>query len=362
MSTSKRNRSLDTLRGVAILAVLAVHTNQAVSSGIRQVDTLLGFGRFGVQLFFLVSAFTMCYMWHERAGESERLRKFYIRRVLRIAPMFWLAIPTYLLLYGSGTSYWSPQGISALDIALTASFLHGWWPPSINAIVPGGWSIAVEMMFYLLFPFVILHLSRPASFLAAAMAVYAANKVVLQPWLMAGFAARLPAGSEAILNNFLSLNPLNQFPVLLVGCHLFHVFDRPAAQAALQAGLGVLAWPAVAGALWLLDVADLSWGLVSSTSALYLMAFLVLRRRLGWKPLETLGRYSYGVYLVEFAALLAVGKVGWDRGMLSFGGAFALTLGVSLVLAYGLHLLVERPSSALARRWTSTPAPRAVTA
>ena len=177
-----RNRSLDTLRGVAILGVLAVHTNQAVSSGVHQMDALLGWGRFGVQLFFLVSAFTMCYMWHERAGESERVRKFYIRRVLRIAPMFWLAIPTYLLLYGTGTSYWSPQGISALDIALTATFLHGWWPSSINAIVPGGWSIAVEMMFYLLFPFVILRIARPVAFLAAAVAVYGVNKLVLHPW------------------------------------------------------------------------------------------------------------------------------------------------------------------------------------
>lgn len=358
----KRNRSLDTLRGIAILGVLAVHTSQAVSSGVRQVDALLGWGRFGVQLFFLVSAFTMCYMWHERAGESERVRKFYIRRVLRIAPMFWLAIPVYLLLYGTGTSYWSPQGISALDIALTATFLHGWWPPSINAIVPGGWSIAVEMMFYLLFPFLILRIEKPASFLLAAVVVYAANKLVLQPALMAALAAHFPPGSEAIVNNFLSLNPVNQLPVLLVGCHLFHVFDRPPAQAALHAGLGVLAWPAVAGALQLLDVADLSWGLVFSTSLLYLLAFLVLRHRLGWQPLETLGRYSYGVYLSEFAVLLAVGKVGWDPGLPSFAAALGLTLLGTLLLAYGLHLAVERPSSALARRWTSLPSRRPVAA
>ena len=46
-------------------------------------------GNLGVQLFFLVSAVTMCYMWQQRHDEPARALKFYVRRFFRIAPLFW---------------------------------------------------------------------------------------------------------------------------------------------------------------------------------------------------------------------------------------------------------------------------------
>ena len=52
--------SLDLLRGLSILAVIAVHTAAAIPTGIGSLDSVLAAGRFGVQLFFFVSAYTMC--------------------------------------------------------------------------------------------------------------------------------------------------------------------------------------------------------------------------------------------------------------------------------------------------------------
>ena len=57
----------------------------------------------GVNVFYFVSAMTMCLMWTQRV-ETSPTRKFYIRRVLRIAPLFWLAIPLYLIINGTGPS------------------------------------------------------------------------------------------------------------------------------------------------------------------------------------------------------------------------------------------------------------------
>lgn len=57
--------------------------------------------------------------------------------------MFWLAIPFFLLLNGKAPAW---------EVATIALFVHGFHPQSINSVVPGGWSIAVEMTFYAVFP------------------------------------------------------------------------------------------------------------------------------------------------------------------------------------------------------------------
>jgi exopolysaccharide production protein ExoZ len=64
---------------------------------LRTVDFVFSSGWVGVNVFYFVSAMTMCLMWTQRETESHPTRKFYIRRFLRIAPLFWLAIPLYLV-------------------------------------------------------------------------------------------------------------------------------------------------------------------------------------------------------------------------------------------------------------------------
>jgi peptidoglycan/LPS O-acetylase OafA/YrhL len=104
---SQRLRTFDFLRGLAILGVIVVHTSQSFPSLINAIDFLAGLGRFGVQLFYFISALTMCYMWKQREGENNPIKNFYIRRFFRIAPLFWIAIPVYLLLNGYDKSYWA---------------------------------------------------------------------------------------------------------------------------------------------------------------------------------------------------------------------------------------------------------------
>lgn len=168
-----RLRTFDFLRGLAMLGVIVVHTSGSFPSQINAIDFLAGLGRFGVQLFYFISALTMCYMWKQREGENNPVKNFYIRRFFRIAPLFWIAIPVYLLINGYEKNYWAPEGINNLQIFLTATFLHGFWPNSINSVVPGGWSIAVEMTFYALFPFFILNIKRRSVYLLLAFITWA---------------------------------------------------------------------------------------------------------------------------------------------------------------------------------------------
>ena len=136
--STARLETYDLARGLAILGVIAIHAIQAYPTTINIVDLTFGLGKFGVQLFFYISALTMSHMWMQREGERNPYRKFYLRRFFRIAPLFWLAIPVCLLVNGTAQSPSAPDGIGARQIILTAYFLNSFSPSDINCVVPGG--------------------------------------------------------------------------------------------------------------------------------------------------------------------------------------------------------------------------------
>ncbi len=146
---------IDSLRGIAILAVLIAHTGlySTVPYPLWFHNiTEVSLAPRGVQLFYVVSAFTLCLSMSKRQrNEKHPIRNFYLRRFFRIAPLFYLAI-----LYNLWQqNYWNhnPNHISLLNIITTFTFTNGFSSAWINNIVFGGWSIAVESMFYIIFPF-----------------------------------------------------------------------------------------------------------------------------------------------------------------------------------------------------------------
>ncbi|HWY79252.1 MAG TPA: acyltransferase [Candidatus Sulfotelmatobacter sp.] len=153
-SILQRYAYIDALRGIAILGVLLAHVSHysnVVYPSWLQIITAVDFGPRGVQLFYVVSAFTLCLSLNKRKHiEKHAIRNFYIRRFFRIAPLFYLAILYYLW----QQNYWqgNPFHFSILNILSTVTFINGIFPAWINNIVYGGWSIAVETSFYLLFP------------------------------------------------------------------------------------------------------------------------------------------------------------------------------------------------------------------
>lgn len=159
---------IDAVRGFAFLGVLAVHC--ASLCGDFPLAFIARQGGNGVQLFFLASAITLCNsMASRREGKMDYVN-FYLRRLFRIAPLFWLAMVVYWTIPGvlprAWFTMWAPDGFHASYFLLTGLFLHGWHPYTFNCIVPGGWSIAVEMTFYLVFPFCFHHITtlRKAAF------------------------------------------------------------------------------------------------------------------------------------------------------------------------------------------------------
>src|SRR5437870_5372237 len=84
---------IDVLRGIAILMVVVVHTSLSVPALSPKIRNVAAFGQMGVQLFFLVSAYTLARSLTLRSDESSGLARYFIRRWFRIAPLYLCAIP-----------------------------------------------------------------------------------------------------------------------------------------------------------------------------------------------------------------------------------------------------------------------------
>lgn len=143
---------LDALRGLAVFGVLLTHT-RFVCDVPRILVPLVDAGARGVQLFYLVSALTLAASLECRsASESHPLRNYALRRAFRIMPMYYVAIGIYLAMAGPGISVGLPPS-TVLWTNLT--FVFGLHPVWINGLFPGAWSIAVEVSFYVLLPFLL---------------------------------------------------------------------------------------------------------------------------------------------------------------------------------------------------------------
>jgi len=289
INTPRRLRGLDSLRGIAIATVILFHVQlHFPAPGPAGRIALLGYN--GVQLFFIVSGITMCYMWSARKDETGETAKFLIRRLCRIAPPFWFAIVFYMLWRQTGLASLEPAG--AADALVTALLAHGFVPHDINLVVPGGWSIAAEAGFYLLFPLMVTRFATARQRLWSALAIYvvctACEVLLARFWQIDG--------------TVLYYSLLTQLPIFVVAMALF---------AMLFPGDGRLPLPtlAIVCAIWAVAALAgraLGWptrpGLWGEVVLMLLFAAVVLRR-FEWTFFAFLGRISYSAYLFHFAVI-----------------------------------------------------------
>lgn len=144
------------LRGFAALAVVLYHLchiaalNAPASFQFIRRD----FG-YSVHLFLILSAFSLMHSTEPRAGQAHWVDEYVIKRFFRIAPLF------YCILFFELARQAVQGGIQAdiHGILLNLSFTFGFVP--FSGFVWGGWSVGVEMIFYALFPVLILTIRTP---------------------------------------------------------------------------------------------------------------------------------------------------------------------------------------------------------
>jgi len=150
--------ALDGVRGLAILLVIAFHarvvfttTNEIPYLGFRA----LGLGWSGVDLFFVLSGFLITGILLDSRGSPRYFRVFYLRRALRIFPLYFaylfliLIVARFLLLAYTGSDLWN-----STNPWWYFTYLLNWKSDQgYNDLVLGHlWSLAIEEQFYLVWP------------------------------------------------------------------------------------------------------------------------------------------------------------------------------------------------------------------
>lgn len=140
---------VNALRGYAIVLVMLIHASQTFT--VSHFTTIIcNRGDLGVQLFFILSSFTLFNSYSKRKIEEGITvnRNFFIRRFFRIAPYYYVAGFIYVIY----RLFFKNQSVSVENLISNYTFTNGIYLPGINDIPPGGWSIGVEMLFYLMIP------------------------------------------------------------------------------------------------------------------------------------------------------------------------------------------------------------------
>lgn len=153
MHYKERLPFLDSLRGLAALYVLTVHVVLLQIPILQTPKLLTPFilnGTTGVTLFFIISGFTICYAYKARSMENKNLLKFYIRRAVRILPLY------YALLLFCAVINWGIDSFQQhlKDFLIYGSLLFTFIPGKQQGFVPASWTLSIEVIFYILFPFI----------------------------------------------------------------------------------------------------------------------------------------------------------------------------------------------------------------
>ncbi|MBK9266617.1 MAG: acyltransferase [Polyangiaceae bacterium] len=365
-----RYASLHGLRVVGIVSVVQWHVTwilwgeQDVPLNRAFVDVSTSIF-FGMDLFFILSGFligSILLRSLERTG-SQDLRRFYLRRVLRTFPSYYIVLTILALAYPL-TEMQRKNLIFEYTYLTNFVSLH-----RPDVIMFWGWSMALEEQFYLAVPllFFILHRLRSdrgrivllSSLCVVALVVRLVIYYRWRPW------------NDFILYGALYFRTYTRFDTLMAGIllALVHRRYRDVISKWLEHPLhrAMLALPALT-CLWLLLqpsmfgkehlqlVKVFSWGTL--TSIMYLCALPLLLYSDGivarvlsapfFRKVATLG---YGLYLVHIPIIdhlvVPAVKTLHSRGIsltLLWIAALATTLLVSWAIAYVMHLFIEKPS------------------
>lgn len=345
----KNLKYIDALRGIAVLGVLMVHCSKFGSNNYPfLLGNIFDNGAMGVQLFYVVSAFTLFLSVSYRSqNEKSPNRNFFIRRFFRIAPLYYLAVVYYLLQDGTGPRFWlgDMDHISNANIISNFFFFHGVNPYWINSIVPGGWSISVEMFFYCLIPLLATRLKNINSAILF-FGITLAFKCLLDLML-----TTFPLSNDLVLwNSFLYFYLPSQLPVFACGFILFFILTH---EKHPEINYKYLSFT---GCLLLLQL------LVGFNSSHFAFAMGYVLLAIGLSKFQTpilvnrftiyLGKISFSIYLIHFAVLHWMEKFGLidiissesiKKSLLNYTLRGLCLLVLSIIGATICYHLIEKP-------------------
>jgi peptidoglycan/LPS O-acetylase OafA/YrhL len=337
---------IDGLRALAILAVLLLHASVTRFPG----------GWIGVHIFFVLSGYLITTLLLREWDKTGRigLGRFYVRRVLRLVPAYWLVLLAFVLSYvlsaepADRPALWREFWIAA---TYRTNFMFDQSPH-----LGFTWTLAMEEQFYLVWPLILVGLLTLGLSRRRIVVVTVGLCLAVEVWR----AYLLIKGADY---SRLNTGPDVQADALLLGCIAAQVQFEPAVRRLVASPAVPWIGCALIGAFILGGESDLTWLYGGPLTAVYVtLAVLLLNlvqqpgapieRVLSSRIPVLLGKISYSVYLWNVFALELA-----RRSPLGAGAATALGLVLAVLGAILTYRLVEIPFRHVRRRLLRETAP-----
>ena len=360
--------SLDGWRAIAIVGVMMTHDRSWIIFG-HSFAFAMGYGGYGVNLFFAISGFLITYriLEEEALVGHFHIKRFYIRRLFRIQPAQVVFLAAVALLGVTGVLY---RGIyfDTVSTWFSSIFLYInflWRPSSPNVITGHFWTLAVEEHFYILLSLTLFFIKKHRGlalfvlFAACALPMELLSVSTKEAWYLPFYGSRATQW---------------HLPPLLLAALAAVIVRRPAVMQSMKRWLRP--WVAFLGTLLIAIAAhtfdlwhthrpiapfrhlDAEFPLIST----YLFIFWILStvfhpqslttRLLEWKPARLIGTFSYSLYLwhvvVFYLWIILFLKTDAPFAYLTQNGLFSFfqePLKYACVLLFGMmsYYFVEKP-------------------
>ncbi len=349
------------LRFFAFFAVFLFHFSHPVefyvAHGIPRfvaaaANGLMQGGVFGVDLFFVLSAYLITELLlreKEQCGSLD-VRAFYLRRILRIWPLYFFYISLALIpFFNPGRVFTWQYAAAYLLLAGNWSVVAWGWP--MHSIIGALWTVSIEEQFYLAWPPIVRTLSRNHIALAATAMLVISNITRIAMILIHG-------GQNSVWCNTLArLDPIAA-GILLAAALRGTIPKFSPAMRVVMLVIGILALALVANYWKIHEPESLQWiptlvgfPVVALGATLILLSVLGISARLP-KSLLYLGKISYGLYVYHtLGNLLSNRLVPAQRSFMQLALRPTLAFGITVALAAVSYAVLEKPFLKLKQRF-----------
>lgn len=304
---------LNGLRAMAVIAVVISHiTNHleffGLNNGIfgyNKDGTSMGWqaGGFGVTIFFTLSGFLITYLLlNEQQIQPINIRNFYIRRILRIFPLYFLFLILTLFTYLLFNIRFELRAL------LQCMFFAGNVPTDISKKIPllgHYWSLGVEEQFYLFLPFFLK---------------YSKNRLLRNTIFLAVFLFGIRVICWIIYKNIgdFTLNYIivtSRYHILVFGCLvaiLYFQNNEEFINLVTKKSIQVLSWAVLLVICYNKVTFPLIHELVATATGCIIIAQITGKNKLinlETKVLDFVGRISFGIYITHNLIILYCSKL-----------------------------------------------------